>query len=187
MLQSLPADVLAAVLACDTLTATSENTVLAAVDAWLAGPLAATLAAAQQSSGIAGAASGDAEKQQQACGAAGIFCLQNACAVTQQRSGSAGSGGYGGSMRSNSCGCASVREGMQESPHTAAGGGALYAAQRLLLGCVRLPQCSGAFLAAAVQHMPWMCGALQHKGQELEWLQEYYRCVACAPLAHWHS
>lgn len=43
MLQCLPADVLAAILSSDTLATTSENTVLAAVDVWLAGPVAQTL------------------------------------------------------------------------------------------------------------------------------------------------
>jgi hypothetical protein len=51
----------------------------------------------------------------------------------------------------------------------------LLAALTLLLDSVRLNQCSGAFLASAVGHMPWLCKALQHKAADLQLLQQYYR------------
>lgn len=51
----------------------------------------------------------------------------------------------------------------------------LDAALTLLTNSVRLAQCSGAFLAAAVERMPWLCKALQHKAADLQLLQQYYR------------
>lgn len=51
----------------------------------------------------------------------------------------------------------------------------LDAAVTLLINSVRLSQCSGAFLAAAVERMPWLCKALQHKAGDLQLLQQYYR------------
>lgn len=51
----------------------------------------------------------------------------------------------------------------------------LAAALQLLTSSVRLNLCSGAFLAAAVEHMPWLCRALEHKAGDLQLLQQYYR------------
>jgi hypothetical protein len=48
-----------------------------------------------------------------------------------------------------------------------------------LLDSVRLNQCTGAFLAAAVGHMPWLCKVLQHKAGDLQLLQQYYRWAVC--------
>lgn len=53
----------------------------------------------------------------------------------------------------------------------------LAAALQLLTNSVRLNLCSGAFLAAAVEHMPWLCRALEHKEGDLQLLQQYHRCV----------
>lgn len=65
----------------------------------------------------------------------------------------------------------------------AAGGGhdsvrhQLPEALRQLLAAVRLPLCSGAFLAGAVRRMPWLCAVLRHQHHsELHLLQQYYRC-----------
>ncbi|WIA11567.1 hypothetical protein OEZ85_011675 [Tetradesmus obliquus] len=128
ILQHLPPDALATLLGSDALALLSENTTLSAIDVWLAGPVASSLAGSGLESGTA-AADDDA-------GAADIEA-------------DAPDGGEG------------------------SGSSRLAAALQLLVRQVRLPLCSGAFLAAAVSQRPWLCLGLQGC-HELPLMQQYY-------------
>jgi len=156
MLQALPAETLAAILSCDTLTVTSENTVLAAIEVWLGGPVANALARAEQ----------DLQGHQCCCsGSGGSGC--HACTTHITPSGTCSS--------TTSCSHLMLPgDGLQEA-WPAGGACPLLAALSVLLSSVRLNQCSGPFLAAAVERMPWLCAVLQPRWQELQLLQQYYR------------
>lgn len=169
MLQSLPPDALASILSCDTLAVTSENTVLAAVDVWLAGPTAQALA--HQTDSVlsdstadpvaAAAATCDTPLSVTGC-CSSMHCCQRAT----------GSNSHSTEVSSGAQLCASACCPTQHS--------ALLSALRLLIGSVRLNQCSGPFLAAAVQRMPWLCRALQHKAEDWRLLKQYHRWVLSA-------
>jgi hypothetical protein len=133
ILQHLPPDALATLLGSDQLALLSENTTLAAIDVWLAGPVASSLAAAPAP----------------------------APATTAAASSEAGSEGLPDAF--DMAGCSD-------------GGGSsrLAAALQLLVRQVRLPLCSGAFLAAAVSQRPWLCLGMQGS-HELGLMQQYYR------------
>jgi hypothetical protein len=110
-LQAMPADAVAALLASDDLALASEDSILTAIEVWLAGPVAATT--------TAGATAGT-----------------SAQGVVQQ-----------------------------------------------LVAAVRLPLCSGGFLAAAVQRLPWLCGGLTAQQlADAAVLQRYYRWGMCVKL-----
>jgi hypothetical protein len=131
ILQHLPPDALATLLGSDQLALLSENTTLAAIDVWLAGPVASSLAAAPAPATTAAAAeasltSSDASRELDAFDVVG-----------------------GGSSSR------------------------LAAALQLLVRQVRLPLCSGAFLAAAVSQRPWLCLGMQGS-HELALMQQYY-------------
>lgn len=136
ILQHLPPDALATLLGSDALALLSENTTLAAIDVWLAGPVASSLA---ESASESGTAADDGSNG--AGGAADIEPNAARCDV--------GECGSSGSSR-------------------------LAAALQLLVRQVRLPLCSGAFLAAAVSQRPWLCLGLQGC-HELPLMQQYYR------------
>jgi DNA-binding IclR family transcriptional regulator len=126
ILQHLPPDALATLLGSDQLALLSENTTLAAIDVWLAGPVASSLAAAPaQAAGVAS----DASQEPDA---------------------------------SDMVGCSSDGSSSR-----------LAAALQLLVRQVRLPLCSGAFLAAAVSQRPWLCLGMQGS-HELALMQQYY-------------
>jgi hypothetical protein len=126
ILQHLPPDALATLLGSDQLALLSENTTLAAIDVWLAGPVAASLAAVNKAAGDTAAASPERDAYDMA---------------------ECSSGG---------------------------GGSRLAAALQLLVRQVRLPLCSGAFLAAAVSQRPWLCLGMQG-WHELGLMKQYYR------------
>jgi hypothetical protein len=130
MLQQMPPDALVAVLSSDALAVSSENSVLAAVEVWLDGPVAASLAQHWVSSHM----SSTAGAMQQAAGASGSTAQEAASGVT------------------------------------------LPTTLQQLLGTVRLRLCTGGFLAAAVQRMPWLCTVLrQQELEDLRLLQRYCR------------
>lgn len=165
MLQCLPADVLAAILSSDTLATTSENTVLAAVDVWLAGPVAQTLDRQP-----------DSPTDSACCNNAALFYSPQRkragpCSATITLLPPS-------SNNSSPCCCLQLRvvDSSRDStvPMDCSAQSPLAAALQLLISSVRLPLCSGAFLAAAVEHMPWLCRALQDKAGDLQLLQQYY-------------
>jgi hypothetical protein len=177
MLQVLPPEVLAHILSCDTLQVTSENTVLATIDTWLAGPVAAALA---QQMGPSTAAAGAGIHAQ---GGLGV-----ALAVCPGSTPSSSSSDYSSCFNSSQW-C--LLEGSGDSEDVDSHGlkhSALQAALELLLGSVRLNQCTGPFMTAAAARMPWLCAALQTKAADLQLMQQYYRwgwwrcfdvCIAC--------
>jgi hypothetical protein len=172
MLQSLPPDVLTAILSRDTLLTTSENTVLAAIDLWMAGPVAQALAHSANHHAASAADSCSLSSSSSQC------CLGAADATDGSNAGS--SGGGSDSSSKSSLQQHSPEHGSREDSSSAervvnSGQEQLVAAQVLLLGAVRLNQCSGGFLAAAVERMPWLCRALQDRTADLQLLEQYYR------------
>lgn len=153
MLQHLPPDALATLLSSDQLALVSENSTLVAIDVWLAGPVAAALNA---TSGSAAAnqpvkGSSNSEDQKHACG---HEVLNRVTARSKDAMEVPGSSTV-------AAGQPVVGERLAE-------------ALQLLLRQVRLPLCSGAFLAAAVCQRPWLCVGLKDS-PELQLMQQYYR------------
>jgi hypothetical protein len=164
MLQILPPDVLAHILSCDTLLVTSENSVLAAIDTWLAGPVAATLAHQTDLT----AASVGVSHADHSMGVGSGTC---AGSTSSSSSSSDNSSCFNSSQWCLLEGSGDSEDGDSHSVRHSA----LHAALELLLGSVRLNQCTGPFIAAAAAHMPWLCAALQHKAADLQLMQQYYR------------
>ena len=172
MLQSLPPDVLTAILSSDTLLTTSENTVIAAIDLWMAGPVAQTLAHLSDHHAASAADSCNLSSSSSQC------CLGAADVTDGSNAGS--SGGSSHSSSRSSLQQQSLEHSSREDSSSAergvnSGQEQLLAAQMLLLGAVRLNQCSGGFLAAAVERMPWLCRALQDRAADLQLLEQYCR------------
>jgi hypothetical protein len=174
MLQSLPPDTLTAILSSDTLLTTSENTVLAAINLWMTGPVAQALAHSADVHAVSAVDSCSLSSSSSQC------CLGAADAADGSNAGSSGGGSHSSSR--SSLQQQSPEPGSREDSSSAERGVSngqeqLVAAQALLLGAVRLNQCSGGILAAAVEGMPWLCRALQDRTADLQLLEQYYRLV----------
>lgn len=156
MLQQLPAAALAELLASDALALTSEDSLLVAIDVWLAGPVARELAAAAADDGTQ---------------------LGDAASATMMGGRCSGGGACNSGSSESSTSIPALGDAESERGHGGSagsdGGGRLAAALQLLLRQVRLPLCSGAFLAAAARR-PWLCCALQGL-PGLTLMRQYYR------------
>lgn len=166
VLQHLPADALATLLSSDQLALVSENSTLAAIDIWLAGPVASALSLmpATQGSCLGPCYVGCDSMQHQEPG----LSLMDITAQ-QQDSDKLLSGVHFPSE------AAQAMDGTTQQPVVPAQpGDRLAEALQLLLRQVRLPLCSGAFLAAAVSQRPWLCVGLRGS-HDLQLMQQYYR------------
>lgn len=167
VLQGLPPDAMASLLGCNSLAVISENTVIAVIDLWLAGPVASALMAHHPA----------VESVKSPYVACQDCCITNTTSPPRQVLDTHSSSGCSCSLAAGcKAACADDNNDdrarvhvMEDSP--------LLPALELLVSSVRLSQCSGAFLATAVQRMPWLCRVLAQKAGELELLQQYYRCA----------
>eukprot|EP00879_Flechtneria_rotunda_P032300 GHRR01035482.1.p2 GENE.GHRR01035482.1~~GHRR01035482.1.p2 ORF type:complete len:166 (+),score=81.08 GHRR01035482.1:1575-2072(+) len=150
ILQHLPPDAFAMLLASDQLALASENSTLTAIDVWLAGPVAHSLSMQSNNQ--------NSSSTSQDCSS--ISCSSAARDSTGPSDAHASHASPGSSLGSNVGNSSSSR---------------LTGALQLLMQQVRLPLCSGAFLSAALAQKPWLCAGLQAANQDLQWMRMFFR------------
>lgn len=228
LLQQLPPDALAALLSSDRLAVASENSIIAAIDVWLSGPVAGNLAELDgRSAAVVNNSNSSSSSSDCSCttdddldmddsgseeaggnedsSELGAMTTSNEKAGLQQlleaenvaeysdTDGYATSYSSSSSSLRNACCCSSCMQQQQPQPvkyvepvtsgshaapasssSSAASIGGLQQTLQLLIQQVRLPLCSGAFLAAAASQLPWICKALKEL-PDLKLMQQYYR------------